>query len=226
MPIYSGSFLYKPKIDYVSSSITPSDHEFLSAFQHSLGASEQQLQDTNVPAAAAAPVVSAPVGATFTGELPLPTCFANQVQQTQNFPPSSQAATSLNLALMLPASSAMEQVQAPKISSLSAANQLAFSNAAAQFAAGFAAAMGMLAPQAGAGPNMFEAMMTNNNMVAAEAVGAPAPTLPHQDGDFVAQAPMPPMPPMLEIDALQQPQVYYATPSIPPTGNELKPPPT
>ena len=221
MPIYSGSFPYKTKFEGASSNITPSDHEFLSAFQHSIGASEQQLQNINAPAAP----ISAAVGAT------LPIGFANQVQHAQNVFPYSQAASALHLSSTLPASSSLEQVQAPKISSLSAANQLAFSNAAAQFAAGFAAAMGMLAPQTGPGPQMFDSMMTNNNIVAAEALGP----LSHHDGDFVAKSPIPPMQhsptavptnvALADGNDMEQLQFFSVDPPILPQ-NELKPPPT
>ena len=233
MPIYSGSFYNKTKLTDVPSGppLAPCDHEYLSAFQHSLGASEQQLQSPR-PLATATPL----------GDLSFPMNLVNHQLQQQCRDPSSQISSCLPIAPTLLAPSTTDQSQATKISSLSAANQLTFSNAAAQFAAGFAVAMGMFGPHAGTGPPMFDATMANNSMVVApesavasdmgEAPGLPTSTRARQQEELVLLAPMPPSPSIQfdpasipTIDSIEEPHSYPWAPFIQPT-NDPKPPPS
>lgn len=115
MPIYTGSYssLRNPSLSSNASVLAPSDHEFLSTFQNSLCASEQQLNSNSGP-------VSLPAAPMATQAV-------------------SEGLPSTNL---VPLGDTSEESPA-KISSLSTANQFAFINATAQFAAGFAAAMDM-----------------------------------------------------------------------------------
>jgi hypothetical protein len=233
MPIYSGSFYSMPKLTDVPSGppLAPCDHEYLSAFQHSLGASEQQLQSPSTLATAAS-----------MGDIPFPMNLANHQQQHQCCDPSSQISSCLPIAPTVLAPSTTEQSEVTKISSLSAANQLAFSNAAAQFAAGFAVAMGMFGPHAGTGPPMFDAMMASHGMVVAaesaaasdvrEASRVPASTQVSQQEELVLLAPMPPSAsiqfapaPIPTNDSVQEPHSYpWALPIQ--LTNDLKPPPS
>jgi len=253
MPILSGSLLNKYN-DSTSMWLAPNDHEFMTSFQSSLGASEQQLQNnSNAPS----------VDPTTMGAMPLPIGFTNQQQQhhhQSSSPPSAvaQAAASEPSSTTLLPSSSFQDQQIPKITSLSAANQLAFSNATAQFAAGFAAAMGMFGPPSGTGPPPMMAAAAAAAMFANNGGGEEAHQVPTDEGQqappeapqeqqqqqqhLVPLAPMPPaqyapapLPTHLtalapgdaqqQQDHHQQPQFFPAAPPISPT-NELKSPPS
>jgi hypothetical protein len=159
MPVYSGSLSYfsaatliRPDESKMAASasiaaplaanLTPRDHEALSSFQSSLGASEILTKPAVVPVAAA---TSAPVASASSASLP-----NTDVQpELRSIPSESQHMFSSSSVALSPA---LPQNSVQKISTLAAANQLAFgtpnslsaafqaSSAASQFAAGFAAA--------------------------------------------------------------------------------------
>jgi len=220
MPIYSGSLLtssysntsqqQQPNNKIISATTAsaapawaPSDHEFLQSFQNSLGASEQQLSGSHQHHKDSGNSSSgAPLAQNGTNTSSIATNASNN-QQQQPLPMSSLFPM-FPTEMMPQAAAASQQEQqppqtaaapVPKISSLSAANQLAFANATAQFAAGFAAAMGLFAPKA-------PPAGTENPMAVAGGMAAAMSTVP---GAASLGGPPPAAPKIAPTDEPKQP---------------------